>query len=224
VRSDNLKRNSPFFSALLDPNKFAEGRHFGENRTRVKQSSALIKSSNESKDDVEAHSLAEGLPLVSLNVTRLIGKHRIDALELFLKILSWSASNGDEPGKRLSEEIRQHPVSIVAGLVEVADLFNSPQIVRDTLRRARYTPSIKGKISLGVFSPSLLKLSGERVRQIIYIAMFMEEAAIFRVLTHTLILQGSASWVDGVGIQDPASHRWSYLSNGIEGKTKSMGE
>jgi hypothetical protein len=223
VLSDSLKRNSPFFSALLDPNKFAEGRQFGERGTRVKKSSALAMLSHESEDDDAAHTLSEGLPLISLNVTRLKGKHRIDVLELFLKILSLRESSDGEQDNRLSEEIRKQPVSIVAGLIEVADLFNSPQIVRDTLRRADYRPSVKGKISLGVFSPSLLKLSGERIRQIIYIAMFMEEAAIFQVLTHTLILLGSASWVDGVDIQEQASHRWSYLSNGIEGKTKSTG-
>jgi hypothetical protein len=107
-------------------------------------------------------------------------------------------------------------------MIEIADLFNSPQIIHDTLKRAGYMSSIKGKISLVVFSPSLLKLSEERIRQIVYIAMFMEETASFQVFTHTLVLLGSGSWVDGVGVPDPASHRWSYLPNGIEGKIKNL--
>lgn len=218
VSSASLMRNSPYFSALLDPNKFAEGRRFEESKSRlINQPSSGVSSSNEAKSDSADVSSADDLPLVNLNMSRLSGKHRIDVLELFLKVLCLNSPSDSERQTRLDEEIRHQPVSLIAGLIDIADLFSSPQVVRDTLKRAGYAASVKGKVSLTTFSPSLLKLSEERMRQIIYITMFLDEHVTFQVLTHSLIVLGSASWVNGVGRPDAESPRWSYLPNGIEG-------
>jgi hypothetical protein len=257
VSSQNLMRNSPYFSALLDPNKFAEGRRFEEKRSRLihrsasSSSSAISSSSDRAKgkreEDEERADIAEelssstverdDLPVVNLRVSRhLPAKHRIDILELFLKILCLNPLRDDdddddeqkETQALLDSEIRHQPVSVIASLIDIADLFNSPRIVYDSLKRAGYTAATAvkgGKLPLATFSPSLLKQLGEeRMRQIIHIAFFLDEHVTFQVLTHCLVLIGSASWVNGVGnnrrLLDAESPRWAYLPNGIEGKLK----
>ncbi|KAL1963609.1 hypothetical protein VTN77DRAFT_8054 [Rasamsonia byssochlamydoides] len=220
VSSANLMRNSPYFAALLDPNKFAEGRRFEESKSRLTQqsSSAVSSTSNDKVDSADVSPrLQDDLPLVTLRVSRLSGKHRIDVLEIFLKVLCLNSPGDNQKETQLDEEIRHQPVSLIASLIDIADLFNSPQILHDTLKRAGYVASVKGsKVSLTTFSPALLKLGEERIRQIIYIAMFLDEGATFQVLTHSLILLGSANWVNGVGRPDLDSPRWAYLPNGIE--------
>lgn len=213
VSSDSLRRNSPFFAALLDPNKFAEGRLFQEKAVRVKQQ----QQQQSSAEHISGQVPTEGLPLVSLNVTRLTGKHRIEILELFLKVVQ--SSDGDEyQNARLAEELSHQPISVVAGVLEIADLFSSSNIIHDALKRAGYVPSLKGKVSLLAFSSSLLKLSEDRIRQILYVALVLENQAVFQVLSHTLVLLGSTNWTDGLGVGKHGSHRWAYFPNGIEGK------
>lgn len=213
VSSASLRRNSPFFSALLDPNKFAEGRLFQEKVSRVKKQQQS--AAEQPTDQVQA---AEGLPLVGLNLSRLTGKHRIEILELFLKVIQ-SSDDEDEHqnARRLAEEVSQQPISVVAGVLEIADLFSSSSLIQNTLKRAGYVPSLKGKVSLVSFSSSLLKLSEDRIRQILYVALVLENQAVFQVLSHTLILLGSMSWIDGLGVGKHGSHRWAYFANGIEG-------
>lgn len=212
VSSASLRRNSPFFSALLDPNKFAEGRLFQEKVSRVKKQQQS--AAEQPTDQVQA---AEGLPLVGLNLSRLTGKHRIEILELFLKVIQSSDDEDEHQNARLAEEVSQQPISVVAGVLEIADLFSSSSIIQNTLKRAGYVPSLKGKVSLVSFSSSLLKLSEDRIRQILYVALVLENQAVFQVLSHTLILLGSTSWIDGLGVGKHGSHRWAYFANGIEG-------
>lgn len=220
VPSGNLVCNSPFFAAMLDPTKFAEGARFGERRRWATPSGTDIASEPSGRPSEQ--SLMEDLPIFSLNVCSFSGKNRIDALELFLKILCFGSSATEERQSRLLEEVREQPVSVTAMLLDISDTFSSAQIVIDTLRQANYVPTVKGKASLTVFSPELLKLGEERIRQIIYIAMCLDENAIFRVLTHTLVLLGSAAWVDGAGVRDTTGRRWTYFPNGIEGRGRPL--
>ncbi|EED21369.1 conserved hypothetical protein [Talaromyces stipitatus ATCC 10500] len=211
VSSDRLIETSPFFSALLDPNKFSEGRRFVESKCRASTTPTLDIGCN----DISAEESTERLPLVGLNLFRLMGKHRIESLELFLKVLL-SAHDVDLISKMESEIARQ-PVPVIAGLIEVADVFSSSDMVSVSLEHANYRPSIKGIPSLEVFSSSLLKLSDERLRQIIYIAMFIQHDTIFRVASHALVLIGSVRWLDGgIGLNKSGRHRWSYFDNGLE--------
>lgn len=214
VSSDSLMKNSPFFSALLDPNKFSEGRQFVEKKARSKEESLAmfdIKSNNGSENES-----TERLPLISLNLSRLTGKHRIESLELFLKVLL-SAHDADLSTK-LGTELVQQPIPVIAGLIEISDSFSSAEVVNESLSNANYRPSVKGIQSLDVFNASLLKLSEERLRQIIYIAMAMRHDTVFRVASHALILLGSIKWLDGgMGHTKSGNHRWSYFENGLEG-------
>jgi hypothetical protein len=213
VSSDSLMKNSPFFSALLDPNKFSEGRRFVENKARSKEPLTMFDITSDNNYENEP---PERLPLISLNLSRLMGKHRIESLELFLKVLL-SAHDADLSAK-LGTELVQQSVPVIAGLIEVGGLFSSTEAVNKSLGKAKYRSYIKGIQSLEVFSSSLLKLSEERLRQVIYIAMSMQHDTIFRVASHALILLGSIKWLDGgMGLSKSGSHRWSYFENGIEG-------
>ena len=210
VSSEHLMKNSPYFSALLDPNKFSEGKSFVEKKTEWSRRSKVGVSNGEAIDD--------DLPVVKFTVDHPSGKLRIDVIELFLKVLSLGSFNNDDHEKtQLEENIKHQPVSLVAALIDLADQFNSPRVVQETLKRSAY-PFGKSRASLAKFSSSLSKLSEERIRQAIYIAMCLDDNVVFQASTHALIIVGSAYWVNGPGFPDPDSPRWSYLPNGIEGK------
>lgn len=210
VSSAMLIKNSPFFSALLDPNKFSEGRRFVENSSLSKVSSSS--GSDESTDE----SLTQ-LPLVRLTVARLVGKHRMESFELFLKMLLIAVADSDGRVK-LGKEINRQSVPVIAGTIEIADIFSSSEEVKILLKEFKYRPSIKGVQDLETFGSSLLKLNEERLRQIMYIAMFLKSDTIFRVASHALTLVGSVRWSDYIsGFHTTERHRWSYLPNGIEG-------
>ncbi|KAJ9219511.1 hypothetical protein DTO271D3_739 [Paecilomyces variotii] len=206
VSSEDLTRHSPYFAALLDPNKFYEGRAFMEKKTEISQ---LRK-----EHEYSARIHADELPVVNLSVERLSRRFRASAVDIFLRILC-AHSLDDHARADFDAEIKHLSTSVVANLIEISDLLNSPDIVRDTLKRSGYAFG-KGKIPLFKFTSALLKYSEERVRQTIFIAMYLEEHSIFQTLTHTLVLIGSKSWINGVGIHDPESPRWWYLPHGME--------
>lgn len=207
VSSEDLTRHSPYFAALLDPNKFYEGRAFLEKKTEI---SELRKG-----DENSARVHADELPVVNLNVERLSRRFRASVVDVFLRILC-AHSLDDHARVDFDAEIKHLSTSVVTNLIEISDLLNSPYIVRDTLKRSGYAFG-KVKVPLSKFTSALLKFSEERVRQTIFIAIYLEDHAIFQVLTHTLVLIGSKSWVNGVGIRDPESPRWWYLPHGLEG-------
>ncbi|KAL1856179.1 high-affinity iron permease [Paecilomyces lecythidis] len=206
VSSEDLTRHSPYFAALLDPNKFYEGRAFLEKKTEISE----LRKGDENSASVHA----DELPVVNLNVERLSRRFRASVVDVFLRILC--AHSMDEHARAdFDAEIKHLSTSVVANLIEISDLLNSPYIVRDTLKRSGYAFG-KVKVPLSKFTSALLKFSEERVRQTIFIAIYLEDHAIFQVLTHTLVLIGSKSWVNGVGIRDPESPRWWYLPHGLE--------
>lgn len=219
VQSSDLVRNSPYFRALLDPNKFAEGQRFmRQKRTlgRVSCSGEMLDSNTEINVDEEStpHEL---LPTVSLQVNGFKRKTLgLDIVELFLKMLSLSSFREEEK-QRFYGELKSQPPSVVSRLIEVADMFNSLAALKTALQECGYSFFGKGKISLTRFSPALLKISEDRIRHVIFIAMFLEDRAIFQVFTHALIVLGSRLWINGVAQSDPESPPWRHFQNGLEG-------
>lgn len=209
VASEDLMLNSPYFRVLLDPNKFSEGRNLMEQKMSRLQVSAQETTFSSGED------IANMLPRVSLPADHLTRRLGVDALELFLRILSVNSLTDDERSG-FESEIRSQPTSLIVRLVEISDIFNSPDIVRQMLKQSEYSFG-KGRIVLSRFHPSLLRISEDRIRQIIFIADFLNEHSVFQVLTHTLIIVGSKFWVNG--LEQPASDslRWRYLP-GLEGQ------
>lgn len=226
VASGDFMQNSPYFRALLDPNKFAEGRQFMEQKIKLSCKSTLKNTSIEEPIYSEQDEEDEGgdipqetlLPTVGLPVDRFTRKLGVEVIELFLKLLSLNSFSNEER-QEFAIEIRSQSPSLIARLVEIADVFNSVRVVRETLKSCGYSFG-KGKVSLIRFNPSLLKISEDRIRQMVFVAMFLEEQTVFQVLTHTLIVLGSRFWLNGVGFPNPDSPRWRYLENGIEGMSQ----
>lgn len=208
VASKDLMRNSPYFRALLDPNKFSEGRNVMEQKmSRLQMGSQDASTSDENTDNM--------LPSISLPVDHFTRRLGIGAIELFLRILSFNSLSATEKAN-FEGELRFLPTSLVARLVEIADVFNSPHAVRDMLKKTGYAFG-KGRVVMSRFDASLLRMNEDRIRQIIFIADFLDDHSVFQVLTHALIIVGSKFWINGVEPPAPDTLRWRYFSGGLEG-------
>ncbi|OJJ87787.1 uncharacterized protein ASPGLDRAFT_63896 [Aspergillus glaucus CBS 516.65] len=227
VASEDLIHNSPYFRALLDPNKFSEGRDF------MKQKADLIAVAAESRtnDDGDAtdplsmlspllSSDADALraiPTLSLSVDEVTQRLGVNTIELFLRVLSYP-SLGNTQKRVFNNALKPLPPSVIARLIHLADTFNSPQVVREALKRSGYAYG-KGRVSVTKFNQSLLKMSEDRIRHIIYIAHFLDEPTVYQVMTHTLVVLGSKYWINGVEApSDPedGTFRWQYFADGLE--------
>ncbi|PYH45727.1 uncharacterized protein BP01DRAFT_279255, partial [Aspergillus saccharolyticus JOP 1030-1] len=217
VSSNDLMRNSPYFRALLDPNKFAEGRDFMNQkiqRQRLPSQSAPEGLSPD--DDNDPAFIADELPVVRLPSDHFTSRLGTDAIELFLEVLSFD-SYDDEHQRLFGARLRVQPVSLVTRLVELADAFNSPEAVQKVLRQLPYAFG-RGKIPLTKFDAALLlKLPEDQIRQTIFVARFLDQHAIVQVYTHALVVLGSRYWANGVvETPDTPTLPWRYLTGGIE--------
>ncbi|PYI23846.1 hypothetical protein BO86DRAFT_449957 [Aspergillus japonicus CBS 114.51] len=216
VSSSDIMRNSPYFRALLDPHKFAEGKNLMHQKIQTQQlASESTVGSLDSPDDEQAWN-TDGLPVVRLPSDHFSSRLGTDAIELFLEVLSYD-SYDDEQQRAFDARLRVQPVSLVSRLVELADAFNSPQAVQKALTQSGYAFG-KGKVPLIRFdAASLLKLPEDRIRQTIFVARFSNEHAIVQVYTHTLVVMGSRYWSNGV-VEAPETPTfpWRYLTGGIE--------
>ncbi|KAJ5331761.1 hypothetical protein N7476_001544 [Penicillium atrosanguineum] len=212
LSSQDLMHNSPYFQALLDPNKFAEGRLVAEYKQRKAPNGADLTSSVNTHGNFDA--LGFDLPIVKISETRLTKLCGAGAIELFLKILC-AEGLGKDKQVIFDSELKVMPPSIVVRTIEIAESFSSPNIVKQTLRRAWYMFG-KTKISWNKFGSPLLKQTEERVRQIIVIAEFIGDYSIAKVMMHTLLVMGSKYW-DGRPEPPATDHlRWQYLPGGVE--------
>ncbi|CAG8260360.1 unnamed protein product [Penicillium olsonii] len=203
VASELLSSNSPYFQALLDPTKFSEGRHFNTQK----------QAWNESQDSnvLSQHTLPT-VTLPAIQPTRMCGE---DAIELFLRILCVESTEETEKGA-FENQLKYQSSSLIARLIELADSFNSPRIVRDMLRRVGYSYGKAKSAPLTKFNAALLSAKEDRIRQIIFISTFLGDARVTRVMTHTLIVVGSKFWTNGLESPEGDYLRWKYLPNGLE--------
>ncbi|GAQ10386.1 hypothetical protein ALT_7707 [Aspergillus lentulus] len=215
VASQDLIQNSPYFRALLDPNKFSEGRQFMQQKAGHGQRSTheVKGEAHDQSDNASGACLQHNLPTISLSRDRFLSRLEADAIELFLRILSYRSLEDDEK-QRFDAELRVQPTSLVARLLETGDALNSPHVVKEALQRSKYAYG-KGKISLSKFDTSLLKISEDRIRQSIFIARFLDDPHVFQVSTHALIVVGSRYWINGIESHVPSTP-WGYLPDGIE--------
>ncbi|KAI2922979.1 hypothetical protein CBS147320_7210 [Aspergillus niger] len=212
VSSADLAQNSPYFRALLDPDKFSEGRRLMQQKMMHQKLLAdkMVNAASSDNQNVEV----SYLPVVILPSKHVSSRLGLDAIKLFLEILSFN-SFGEEQKCSFDAELKFLPVPLIARLLELSDAFNSPHVVRESLRRAGYAFG-KGKYQPSKFDSSLLKLSEDRIRQTVFVARILDEPVIYQVMTHALILLGSKSWTNGVEPPVTPTYPWRYFPNGIE--------
>ncbi|KAL4912809.1 hypothetical protein BDW62DRAFT_10457 [Aspergillus aurantiobrunneus] len=214
VSSESMMQNSPYFRALLDPDKFSEGRELMRQRElhgldicpTANGGTAGLSGCNSGQDDA--------FPTMRLPDNHLSSRLGSDTIGFFLRVLSFDSFSEKEK-ESFDAEVRTQRPSFVAGVVELADAFNSPQVIRDTLKRSGYTLG-KPKLPLTKFSSSMLKLNEDRVRQSIFIANFLNNRTVFQMLTHALIVSGSRFWVNGIEGPEPNTLSWHYFPDGLE--------
>lgn len=215
VSSESLKRNSPYFQALLDPNKFSEGRLLAQHKQRQAQNDTLAMGSETAPED-NPEPLLHDLPTVKISETPFMKLCGPDAIDLFLKILCVDTLDKQ---RKLDFEMELGGISpsLVERMIEVAESFNSPKIIADTLRRICY---VFGKLSIHInkFRTEYLKTNEERIRRLIVIAVSVRDRKQVQILTHTLLVMGSKYWANGLELPDTTPYlRWRYLGNGMEG-------
>ncbi|RAH46546.1 uncharacterized protein BO95DRAFT_387550 [Aspergillus brunneoviolaceus CBS 621.78] len=216
VSSSDIMRSSPYFRALLDPHKFAEGKSLMHQKIQTQQLASESAVGSLDPPDSEQAWNTDELPVVQLPSDHFSSRLGTDVIELFLEVLSYDSYDDDQQ-RAFDARLRVQPVSLVSRLVELADAFNSPQAVQKALTQSGYAFG-KGKVPLTKFdAASLLKLPEDRIRQTIFVARFLNEYAIVQVYTHTLVVMGSRYWSNGV-VEAPGNPTfpWRYLAGGIE--------
>lgn len=208
VASQLLASNSPYFQALLDPAKFSEGRKFNSEK----------QAWDEAQDPnvVSQHALPT-VTLPGIQPTMMCGE---DAIELFLRILCLESTEEAETAN-FENRLKLQSTSLVARLIDLADSFNSPRIVQHILRRVGYSYGKGRSAPLTKFNSALLSSKEDRIRQIIFISIFLGDIRVTRVTTHTLIIMGSRFWVNGLESPENEILRWKYLPHGLEGMSDS---
>ncbi|KAL4995307.1 hypothetical protein BDV10DRAFT_188232 [Aspergillus recurvatus] len=214
VASESLMQSSPYFRALLDPDKFSEGRDFMKQRELHKLDVGPTANGGVAEFSGAPSPYQNAFPTMRLPNNHLPPRLGSDTVGFFLKTLSSDSFNEGER-ESFDAEVRAQRPSFIAGLIEIADAFNSPDAVRQCLKRACYTFG-KPKLPMTKFTSSMLRLNEDRIRQSIFIAKFLDERTVFKMLTHALIVTGSRFWVDGIECPEPDTPSWHYFSDGLE--------
>ncbi|KAK2865190.1 hypothetical protein FQN49_003821 [Arthroderma sp. PD_2] len=214
LRSLAITSSSDYFKALLDPDKFQEGRSLLESHTQLKsQHGSLVMA-------LEKVGLDQ-LVQIKLKLPPLSTKANLkETLTLYFEILclTWEENSSDTYS--VLTRLANCSVSVLASLVVISDRFVSHPALKRAFRLAK-TSEIANVIAPMKIIQRLWNFDNddeERIREAIYLAYFFKERKAVNRLTHTLILRGSVNWAadkpDGhAGLEKPL---WWHLSEGIE--------
>lgn len=191
VASSQLKQASPYFTRLLDPDKFGEGAAVAEKHKVLKTT----------------HTTFETVPLEDLPRINIVDVGRISPtvksiqplMTDFLRSLHDQDLSAQTP-----------PMSNIANLVIVADRFDALPAMRQYFKSRRLMALLDAKVQdkTGRFWPE------ERVRQRLLVGLLMENPSWVWHASLRLIHRG---WVGRE--PDENGPLWSDLPMGIEGET-----
>ncbi|KAJ5578552.1 uncharacterized protein N7459_007516 [Penicillium hispanicum] len=209
VSSKHLELHSPYFRALLEPDKFAEGEFLARQRRALSELNLSPADSPEGGPPCD-------LPTLKIPANSTVTLCGVEALEVFLKVLC-EQSMAEAQRDQFLGALRIESPSLIARMIQVADRFNSPDPVHSILWKVNYLFGRRDTFSLERFDPALLKMKEHRIRQNIVVARFMKKHSIQQTLTHTLIITGSKFWSDGLEMPPLGEHlRWQFLPDDIE--------
>lgn len=220
VDSNSLRRNSPYFQALLDPQKFAEGRLLAQHKQKQLAESNFGPNPRTAVDSNGDQLEGLDLPTVKLVESPMIKLCGVDAIGAFLRILCLDAQD-QETRAVADNDLRNMSVPLLERTIEIAEDLNSPTFVNCTLRRVVHGEGGVKKTNLR-FNPNEWKWNEDRIRQKIIIAITLDEAQTAQVLTHTLVVTGSRYWTNKPEKPSTPHLRWQYLPYGIEGTPVSL--
>ncbi|KAJ5725266.1 uncharacterized protein N7483_006623 [Penicillium malachiteum] len=209
VSVTSLKENSRYFDAMLDPEKFSEGRSLAQQLQALEiKAESQPGSSFDSGNEIS-------LPVIQFSENPVVKLCGTDILGLFMKVLCLESMN-DTTNGLFQEALKIENPATIARLIQVADSFSSTDRVEHVLRLVKYQYGPKGKMSISRFDAALVDMKEERIRQIIFISKLLKDHAIFQVMTHTLLILGSRFWNNAPEGPDVDSFYWNYLSDNIE--------
>lgn len=217
VPSTALVQTNPYFAALLDPRKFAEGRRL------VEKTSQLIEKYGSHMRGRLDQVHFDDLPRVGVEAVGMIARNtsEADVFEFFLKVLI-CAFKGGEKKKDFLKELALKPVPFLSSLIVVANRFNGQEVLKTLMAESRCAVNLtKDKLLKPVNMKGARLSNEERVRQALYVGIFLDHHRVTRAMSHALITMGSKAWFYGGDEADAPAQRlvWWHLPNGIEGKS-----
>lgn len=216
VPSAALVRMNPYFAALLDPRKFLEGRILVDKTSQLKEKYGSQMRGR--LDEVDF----DDLPRVHVEAVGMIAKNisEADVFEFFLKTLIHAFEN-DERKKNFLKELALKPAPFLSSLIVVANRFNGQEVLKTIMTESRCAVNLtKDKLLKPVNMKGARLSNEERVRQALYVGIFLDHHRATRAMSHALITMGSKAWFYGGDETDAQVQRpvWWHLPEGIEGK------
>lgn len=214
VSSQAIVDKSRYFRAMLDPDKFIEGRKLAEHRKELAQQSASAQKPSLGRVDNESDSVTQNIPTlpVANPMVKLCGAVAVD---VFLSVLCLDTQE-ERTKVAFENELRDMPIPTVELAIELAETFNSREAVTQVLDKVSYP---LGKPRLALRNYNYVSGWGEdRVRQSLIIAIALKKSQHAQMYMHLLIVMGSRFWSHGLDHPSGLYLRWQFLPRGFEGQ------
>ncbi|KAK2762222.1 hypothetical protein FQN54_001232 [Arachnomyces sp. PD_36] len=214
VPSAALMEMNPYFSVLLDPNKFSEGGSLADKTSRL-----VEKYGSPMRGRLDQVQFDE-LPKVEIGAVGLIAKHvnEADVFEFFLRMLICASGNKGQRDEIVAT-LALKPAPFLASLIVVAEHFNGPDVLKTLMKESRCAVNLtKDKLLKSVGVGGVRHSNEERIRQALYVGVFLDHHRVTCALSHALIMMGSKVWFCAGDDADSKTEKpiWWHFPEGIE--------
>ncbi|WEW54685.1 hypothetical protein PRK78_000107 [Emydomyces testavorans] len=218
TNSASLREASDYFSVLLDPAKFQEGREFTKTIEGLQSQYGSLESALYQAEIDE-------LPQVTLQLPPLSSKiNKTAILTVFFRLLAHAGCE-ESSDTAFSEDVAKNSITFLACLATLLDRYGAPNILKQVMEvkevhdnTLKLADSESQRWKLRHRLRTFRSDDEERVREAIYLAYSLNDQKAFGFLTHKLAVGGSREWHSAVdddqaGISRPI---WWRLPGGIE--------
>lgn len=215
ISSAALKLTSDYFRVLLDPDKFHEGQ-------LVVDTLAQLEAEYGSHSLALQNARADQLPRLVIELPPFSSKvARADAIKTYFGILSFVGKRDTSGAGEVLRKLADGSVPLLASLAVLSDRFASHQALTHALRLADGQPDKQTSDGSKIMHRLRVFQSNDevRLREAIYISLFLQNHEAMGRLTHILILRGSINWLPDAGHGDAGLEKplWWHFPDGIEG-------